>query len=187
MAVAAGRRPPALSGLVIGLLIFIAGAIMAGPSLVARLRFTAADGVLRNVYADPGSAGDRRRLVLHYSFAIAEPDRAWGPVRVEALGTGLCDAAGRPLDDPQVADVEAEGRIASLGALADRAFLVYYDATDPAGTARLCLEPGALWRFDLGLLLMATPVMVSLGMWIAATGYRRTMAPSRGGPARPEA
>ncbi len=167
---------------VVGLAVMLIGLTLATPFLVASWRYEVVQGRLRGVYQQPVDE-HRARLVFHFAYPVRGPVPGLEQADVEAFGSGRCDRSGRPLP-PLVLDTAAANALTdgfSLRGQGDdegkgtvRSHVVYYDPADPFASARICLQT-SMWRFELGLMMLITPLLAWLGFAIAAAGRRRSV------------
>jgi hypothetical protein len=152
----------------LGVLLILIGFSMVGPSIMAGANLEVVRGRLVDVYHEP--RGDEAHIALVFEY----PVHAIGPDRGSylAFGSGRADAFGSPLPDLTVPAADAPALIEQLVAGIDQTHRVFYDPADPIASARLHWDAG-LWRYQLGLILLLTPIALWASRFVARRLLRR--------------
>lgn len=148
--------------IILGLVMMVAGAVIAWPSIEGSFRYRPTTGTLIDVFSEPLADGGNRIQVL-YEYTVLPRDRGGIGGEVHVMGWQRSDLAGRLLDDPVVSDAEVSAAIDEiLRQNANRTQRVYYEPAEPLSTGRIYLGEGPLelWQQKIGMLLLCTPPVV---------------------------
>jgi hypothetical protein len=154
------RRIAVLAGVVL----VVAGALIALPLAVARWRYSAAAGTIDDVLLEPVGAGQVRLHVLLEFTVIDGGDH----VTYHSAGDNLADDRYRRIEDPVLPQADAEARARALRGDDPRlrpGRTVLYSASDPAGTAFIVSDAagGTSRRYETGLALIAGGLLLAVG------------------------
>ena len=154
--------------LIIGIILFSLGGYLAYPRIYAQLFYQFSFGYIAEIYPKPLADG-QIELALVYEFTINGDEIGYQQGQVVAYGYGQCDAFGRPLENMVVDPSTAQHLVDVFARGNNTPFPVYYDEADPLGSARLYMDNGGnpLWQFEVGILLMVSPLLMGLGILYA--------------------
>jgi hypothetical protein len=144
-----------------GVLLALAGTLLVWPQASAFWRYSRTSGEIVDAYVVPVGA-DQARLQVVFEFAIEAPKAT-----MRYFGYHQADGLFRRVEDPLLDKAVAERFARSMLGEDPRFRLrrrVFYDASDPAGSAFIISEAvgSASRRYEIGLGLVAVGLLLIL-------------------------
>jgi hypothetical protein len=146
------------AAILLGVALLLMGLAVVVPLALVYWRCSIARGEIKDVFLDQVAPGQARLQVV-FEFTVDGKD---GKNTYCSRGGNQVDARFRPIEDPLLPKEVAAARAKSL--LGEdphyrQTRTVYYQASDPAGTAFIVTEGSPSRRYEVGLALIAGGVL----------------------------